>query len=358
LKILRVPEKSLDDLTIEDFGGVRKEKTVCIVRYGAFGDILIASSVFPIFKEMGYRVCVNVSERGLDILKSDPNVDEIIVQQTDQIPNTRLTEYWGIMEKGFDRLIQLSESIEQTLLLMPSHLIRMEGQEVRVPANPNYEKDKDFIHNMCDVNYLERTHELCDVPFKFSPKFFPTSSEKKFAKNFKRKLKTKHLILWVLSGSSVHKVYPWVDPIMAKLTSERDDVTIVTVGDEVCQMLEIGWENESKVITKSGKMSIRKTLSLLDVCDVIVGPETGVLNAASLMDIHKVIFLSHSSRENMVKHWINTTAFEPEDCPCFPCHKLHFGFETCNRDLRTGGALCAANIHPEGVYNDIVRHLG
>ena len=339
MKILRVPEKDLDDITIDDLGGIRKDKTICIVRYGAFGDILIASSVFPIFKEMGYKVCVNVSERGLDILRHDPNVDEIIVQKTDQIPNTRLTEYWEIMSQGFDKLVQLSESIEQTLLLMPSHTVKMDGKDFRVPANPNYEKDKDFIHNMCDVNYLERTHELCGVENKFTPKFFPTGSEKRFAKNFKRNLKTRYLVMWVLSGSSVHKVYPWTDPVIVKLLSEREDVTVLTVGDEICQMLEIGWENEKRVIT-------------------VVGPETGVLNAASVMDTHKVIFLSHSSKENMVKHWINTTAFEPDDCPCFPCHKMHFGFETCNRDIRTGGALCAANIHPEGVYNDIVRHLG
>lgn len=363
MKTLKLPQKPLDDLCIEDFGGKRKEKTVCIVRYGAWGDMLITSSLFPWFKDNGYKVCVNVSERGLDIVKSDPSVDEVILQKTDQIPNTRLKEYWDLMAQCFDKFVQLSESIEQTLLLMPRHLAKIEGKETYIEANPNYSKDKEFIHNLCDVNYLERTHDLAGVPYQdetgslFKPRFFPSNAEKKFAKDFKRRMKGKKIVMWVLSGSSVHKVYPWTDPVMARILGEREDVVFVTVGDEICQMLEIGWESEKRVITKSGNLSIRKTLALLDVCDVVVGPETGVMNAASMKGMHKVIFLSHSSKENMTKHWINTTAMEPNDCPCFPCHKMHFGFETCNRDLRTGGALCASNIHPEGVYDDIMRHL-
>lgn len=363
MRVIKIPKKSIEDLILDDFGGEREEKTVCIVRYGAWGDMIIASSLFPWFKERGYKVCVNVSDRGFDIVKSDPNVDEIMVQQTDQIPNTRLSEYWELMSKCFDKFVQLSESIEQTLLLMPRHSVMIDGKKAFIEANPNYYKDKAFIHNLCNVNYLERTHDLAGVPYEdesgslFKPKFFPSNSEKKFAKDFKRRVKSKNLVMWVLSGSSVHKVYPWTDSVIAKFISERDDISFVTVGDEACQMLEIGWEKERRVITKSGKLSIRNTLALLDVCNVVVGPETGVLNAASFTDAHKSIFLSHSSEENMTKHWTNTTAFEPDDCPCFPCHKMHFGFDTCNRDLRTGGALCAANILPEKVYNDIERHL-
>ena len=66
---------------------------------------------------------------------------------------------------------------------------------------------------------------------------------------------------------------------------------------------------------------------------------------------------SHSSIEKLTKHWKNTTSMEPENCPCFPCHKMHFGFSTCNRDKETGGALCAANIHHERVVQDILGNL-
>ena len=84
MKIITVPEKEIEDFTPEDFGGVRKEKTVCIIRYGAFGDILQTSSVLPLLKEQGYRVCVNTQEVGKNILRSNPYVDELIIQRKDQ----------------------------------------------------------------------------------------------------------------------------------------------------------------------------------------------------------------------------------------------------------------------------------
>ena len=35
---------------------------------------------------------------------------------------------------------------------------------------------------------------------------------------------------------------------------DRKDVSFVTVGDDLCTLLEAGWEKEKRVITKSGKV--------------------------------------------------------------------------------------------------------
>ena len=91
MKIINLPSKEWDELTLADFGGKRTEKSVCVVRYGGMGDMIQVSPLFPLFKKQGYRVCVNVSELGRDILESDPNVDELLVQKTNQVPNDCLT---------------------------------------------------------------------------------------------------------------------------------------------------------------------------------------------------------------------------------------------------------------------------
>ena len=360
MKIIIVPEKEFDDLTPEDFGGKRVDKTACVVRYGGFGDMIQVASLFPGLKEQGYRVCVNVTERGEDILKSDPNVDELLVQKTDQVPNDKLTEYWKVMSPCFDKFVQLSESIEGKLLLIGDRFDTIEDKTVFIKGDPRFENlSKNEIHELCNKNYMEETHDLGGVPYKFYPKFYPTKSEIKWAKEVRRRIKTRNVILWSLSGSSVHKVYPWTDSVISRILLERNDVSFVTVGDDLCQLLEMGWEKEKKVITKSGKWSIRKTLAFLDVCNIIVGPETGVLNAASTLDCHKIVMLSHSSKENLSKHWTNTTTLEPEYYSnyCYPCHKMHWGFKTCNRDEETGGAMCAANIKPESIVSDILENL-
>ena len=359
MKIINLPSKEWDELTLEDFGGKRTGKSVCVVRYGGMGDMIQVSSLFPLFKEQGYRVCVNVSERGKEILESDPNVDELLVQETDQVPNDRLTPYWENLSQCFDKFVQLSESIEGSLLLTPQREEEMRGKRVMVSASKYYNLSKEEIHEKCNVNYMERTHDLAGLPHKFYPKFYPTDEEERRAKRRRKKVKSKHVILWALSGSSVHKVYPWTDAVMSRILMDRKDVSFVTVGDGLCELLEVGWEKEKRVVTKSGKWSVRDTLAFLDVCDVVVGPETGVLNAASTLKCHKVVLLSHSSHENLSKHWKNTTALGPDNYPdyCFPCHKMHYGFSTCNRDKETGGAMCAAKINPKNVVEDILRNI-
>ena len=69
MKSFILPSKDLDDLTEEDFGGVRSEKTVCVVRYGGFGDMIQTASILPLLKKQGYRVCVNVTENGSNIIR-------------------------------------------------------------------------------------------------------------------------------------------------------------------------------------------------------------------------------------------------------------------------------------------------
>ena len=103
----------------------------------------------------------------------------------------------------------------------------------------------------------------------------------------------------------------------------QQNVSIITVGDHLCQLLEVGWENEKRVVTKSGKWSVRETLAFLDVCDLVIGPETGVLNAASTLECHKTVLLSHSSHENLSKHWKNTPAL-----PRMAMYGKEFGYTT------------------------------
>jgi len=357
---INIPGREVSDYTPEDFGGIREEKTVCVIRYGAFGDTLQASSILPLLKEQGYRVCVNVTEVGKDILSSNPYVDEILFQTTKMIPENELTEYWKHFDNIFDKVIQLSESIENSLLVMPDRVSRLRnGDKIAVKGDPRFNLDKDTLHEECNVNYMERTHDIAGVPHIFSPKFYPLDSEKKIARDFRRSIREKHVILWSLSGSSVHKVYPWTDNVINKVLKYRPDVCFVTVGDELCKLLEQGWEKEDRIITKSGNWSIRETLSFLDHCSIVIGPETGVLNAASTMKCHKIVMLSHSSKENLSKYWNNTSSLEPDhyDNFCFPCHKMHYGFDTCQRDEHTGGAMCAVNIKAEEIITAILGNV-
>lgn len=319
--------------------------------------MIMASALFSAYKEKGYYVCVNASDYGYGVIKNDPNVDEILLQARDQIPNQELKDYWKALARYFDKLVNLSESIEGNLLPAGEHWVTVNGERFRVAADPNYELDKDERHKRCNRNYIEETFKFGDIEFsrKHQPRFYPTKKEVKKAQKFCNS-HGKKTVMFVLSGSSVHKAYPWTDYVISRILAATRNVQIVLTGDHFCQILEQGWEKESRVTRTSGEWPIRDTLALAQMCDVVIGPETGVLNAVSAEQVFKIVFLSHSSEENLTKHWVRTKAFSA-NIPCYPCHQMHWGFEHCTKDEFTGGALCAARINPDDVVEAVMGEL-
>lgn len=343
MKITYLPKKEWKELTNKDLGG-KRDKTVCLVRYGGFGDLIQISSIFPLLKEQGFNVCVNVTEYGADIFKNDPNVDELLIQETDQVPNAELGDYWKRLKRVFPRVVNLSGIIEQKLLLISN--------------DPLYRADKEKRHKITNKNYSEALHNKAKVPHVFNTKFYPSNSEKKWVADQKRSMRIglqHYLIVVALSGSSVHKAYPFMDHVIAHYLVTDPKVRFILVGDETSKLLEAGWEKEPRVFCRSGDWSMRQSLAFAQTADMVIGPETGVLNAVSSEDLAKVVMLSHSTEENLTKHWVNTTALSA-DVDCYPCHKMHYGFATCNRDEETGGAMCAVKIPPQKVVEAIDYH--
>jgi len=316
----------------------KPEKTCAVVRYGGVGDMLQSSSVFPLLKEQGYHLTLYTSNTGYHISKEDPYVDEFIIQDTDQVPNHELGAFFDVISKKYDKFINLCESVEGTFLAMEDRIAYQWPQNVR--------------HEMLDKNYVEFTHALAEVPFKPHVEFYPTVTETKWAQKQRKKLNGR-VILWAMTGSSVHKVWPYVDQIIARIMLTYPDCKVVLVGDEISQIAEQGWENEPRVIKACGRWSIRNTLAFAKYADIVIGPETGVLNCVSMEPIPKIVCLSHSSKENLTRDWINVISLTPENCPCWPCHQIQKGFDPCVRDKETGVALCQAKISAEHMWGAV-----
>ena len=191
----------------QDLGGVRPGKSVCIVRYGGFGDIIQASSVFPYLKEQGWSITLNTSDKGYDIAKHDPNVDEFFIQSVNVVNPAELDDYWKELSTKFSRLIQFSESIEGSLLAF-------QGRK-------EYTWRKQRRHKVMNRDYFARMHSIAEVPLPPRPSFYPTKFEVKKAKQY-LKDKKGFTIMWALSGTSGHKAYPFTDSVVARLLMEQD----------------------------------------------------------------------------------------------------------------------------------------
>jgi ADP-heptose:LPS heptosyltransferase/predicted SAM-dependent methyltransferase len=335
----------------------KPEKTAAVIRYGAFGDLMQASSVFAGLKQQGYHVTLYSSPPGSDVIKHDPNIDRIILQDKDQVPNANLGDFWGNIKKKYDKFINLSESVEGTLLTIPDRIAHSWPQDVR--------------HKYLNRNYLEFQHELSGVAHIPRIKFYPTDEERQWAKRQRGRF-GRFVLMWSLAGSSTHKAWPYVDNIVASMLLQYPDSHIVLVGGPEAVILEAGWEKEPRVVRTCGKWNIRHSLAFLYEADMVGGPETGLLNAAACMDLPKIVLLSHSSHENLTRDWKNVTPVAPQDVKCYPCHMMHYNWDHCWRDeskdciqcdkneivekarcceKHTGGAMCQARITAQQVWD-------
>lgn len=354
----------------------KPEKSVCVVRYGGFGDMIQTAGILPALKREGFHVTVMTTPKGQDILAHDPHVDAWIIQDNDQVPNHELGDYWRQWEERFTRFVNLSESIEGSLLA--------------IPGRANHKWPVNLRRRVMGINYHEFTADIAGVKFSPDAKFYASIDEAaqtqrylahvqqrvarapkpkaknvaqaimghapKFVRDAVPMIQPVFNIMWCLSGSSMHKAYPHMDAVIARVLSEMPEAAIHFTGDHACVILESGWENEPRVFRQSGEMSIRQTLALAQACDCVVGPETGVLNAVAFEEtVFKVLMLSHSSYENLPKHWEQTIAIEPnrEAAPCFPCHRLHYDRTYCPMEEQTHAAVCAFSIHPGMVFEAI-----
>lgn len=323
----------------------RPEKTCGVCRYGAIGDNLQVSSVLAALKREGYHITLYASPPGSDVLTNDPNIDAWYLQDRDQVPNHRLQEFWDWHKKKYDKWVQLSESVEGSLLTIPGRAMHT------WPAN--------LRHRMLNHNYVQTMHEIAGVPYYLEMRFYATEEEKRWAKKERSKM-GKFVVAWPLAGSSVHKTWPGLDSVIAALMLDFPDVDVVLMGNQSGKILEQGWEKEKRVHRRSGEWTIRQSLAFMDTVDMAVGPETGVMNAAAILPYPKVVFLSHSTDENLTRDWNNVHALSSKATICPgrgkneapACHQLHYNWNYCKR-TENGVAQCQEDISVDEAYKVI-----
>jgi len=338
--------KKTDDNQVMHFSyaKARPKKSVMVVRHGGIGDQLQAAYLLPELKRQGYHITFLTTKESIEVINSDPHVDEWFVIGKEQIPNNQLVPFWSVISKHYDKFVNLNESCEGSLLTIPGRPSHLWPHAVR--------------HKLMNRNYAEFSATLGEIPFVPEGEFHATESEIEWSDAFKDKAREvtgigdPFFIMWVLAGSSPHKFTPHQDTVIKMIMGSLPEAVVVLVGNEAGKILEAGWELEKRVIRTSGNMPIRETLALAKMMDAVVGPETGVLNSVCYLDVPKVIMLSHSSDENLTKHWVNVHVI-PGQATCHPCHRLHYTSEYCPQDPDTHAAVCQQGVDPRIIYAPI-----
>lgn len=316
----------------------KPEKTAGIVRIGAKGDALWASSPCALLKQQGYHVTAYVAHTGEEILRHDPNIDRIVMLPDGVMDDDDLLAFWVNQAGKHDRWINLVGSVEQRLLFHPS------SNEFFLPQA--------LRHRFGNHNYLEMVHDYAGLPHDFRQKFYPTEAEMAWAREVRAKLPEGPLVVVNPCGSGPAKTWPHAQRFM-QLLSDAGVATVV-LGD--LHGLDLD-EIEPYANIVGTEWPVRAALAFAQMADAVVATESLIANSVAMEPMLKVMLLSHSSNENLTKHWKNTAAIEAGGVPCHPCHRIHASLAFCSKDTATGCSACMASATADTVAAFVLEQL-
>ncbi len=337
-----------------------------IVRCGGVGDNLIAASVCRPLKEMGYKVEVITQRPQSVVFENNPFIDKLSIYEAKDWPSDigAYQDHFRLRAKEYGKFANLSHSVE--------------ARHGLIPIQTWYWWGEGYRRKFCGGSYLETAHDILDLPHTFGPLFFPTDEEKEQALATRKKLDSRPLIGWTLSGTRIDKVYPFASVLIGRLIKELGVQVLLMGGPPPFRDLELARGIMESVRVQNGTLDglihtdnqsmenqawpIRRILTFASQqCDLIIGPDTGPSWAVAFEPVPKIVLISHTSAENITKHWLNTVTLHADQrrVPCWPCHRLHDSFATCNplQVNATEFASCISDINVETIVATAAKLL-
>jgi len=271
--------------------------------------MVISSCCLPYLKQDGYEVHVLTNERGKNILSRNPNISEFIHFEDNCVPIEELGDYYDEMGKDYDKTVVLSGSIEGRYLFPypDERYFWPVGKRRKECLGKNY-YDETIRQAGYEPNGL-RTGQL-----------FFSHDDIIFARNFRQKHRKDFVILWALAGSSTHKGYLHYEEVAREVLKKIPRSFIIAAG--TFNEMVLSFQHERVWNTGFEEQPIMRIFALTKFVDLVIGPESSIINASGCFDTPKICLLSHSSRQNATATFRNDFSLEA-DCACSPCHILH-----------------------------------
>jgi ADP-heptose:LPS heptosyltransferase len=320
-------------------------KTCLAIRHAAFGDGVMVSCALPYLHRDGYEITFLANDRVREALDQNPYIKTWVKHEDGSIPNDELEQYWEGLGKGFDKIVNFTGTVENELLFaypQPEYFL-------------THKERRDIVNNR---NYFESHVLRAGYKISIPPnaEIYFNKEERSKGRRWRNKHRKQFKIAWTLAGSSNHKIYRYFEPLMIEFLTKYSNAELYTLGDYPTRLLTFEHPRVHNMMMVDN-FGLRDSLLLAKNSNLVIGPETGVLVAASGWIIPKICLLSHSSKENLTKHWLNTYSIKPE-CDCSPCHML-FKYkdiwkDKCQIDSKLGTPKCTE--HKQETILDIMEN--
>lgn len=284
---------------------------------GGIGDIIMTTSVVEkaVEKNSNYKITYACPEQFISLLENNPFITDIKSIKS------------NVTKKDWDVIIDLtSDCIKYEMKNQPN--VKLNRVEV----------------------FAQKCGFLIDeVP---RPKIYLSEKEilkaKEETKNFKLKIGL------VLKSNASVRNWPYFKELRNLLLKKYPQTTFL----EFCVKKPIDWSSIKKSYPVFER-NLREVSALINECDVVISPDTGLAHIASALRVSTVWIFTHIDGKIRTKNYDNVQICQniPKDCdskgiPCWysiPCSKGEIE--------RKKNPLCSLAIKPEYIVNNVDKIL-
>lgn len=307
-------------------------KKCLVVRYGAFGDIIHLTHLPRLLKKRaGFDIVdVETNAKGLQILAENPYIDTLTTFEPSlypDLPYGSLQRRWAVIGEGYDKVINLTGTIEEKLIAMENQNIYYQGTDVRRKA-------------FGGVNY----YDAMTMEAGLGEEYFGTTGEMYFkqseidaAAEFLSPYQDRFIVMMNLSGSSLHKRFMQAEEVANRICAKYPNALIITTGDKTCQAFDFKIQGK-KISLINDSATFRGMCILAKFVDLCMGCESGLMVASNMWNTPTVQLLTAANHNNHPKYAKNDFSLQ-SPAPCAPCHKGPYKYRGCTLD-EAGYPVC------------------
>jgi ADP-heptose:LPS heptosyltransferase len=283
-------------------------KRALIIRGGkGIGDLLFTTPIPRLLASEGYEVDVALWEQNKAVYLHNPFIKNLTFFPQNQ---DEYIEWKDKIEKEYDNLIYLGNTLEK------KYLHRTDGFFGPIPSL------EERRAAAAGQNYINETVRAAGFNVNgefYLPEIYPSPKEMKILDRYRQELAAdgRKIVFWNIAGSTKNKTlvrgFKYIEQILAQFPNSL-------------HWILTGYQFDAANMPKDHRIrqanwDLRTSLLLTQLVDLVVGPESALVNAAGAYDTPKVIFYSHSAPENLGINYRNHYPICP-DCDCHPCYLL------------------------------------
>lgn len=344
-------------------------KKALLVRLSSLGDVIFNIPLANVLKDNGYEVTWLVSEKGIDVVKDNPAVENAIL-----VPNQKWKKR-GFSLKSFFEFLQILHKIRKekfdialdTQMRFKSMLwMKFCGAKRKIGNNwgrefssfgcneifefkmaPHFQTHAVFQH-MQYAQYLK-----LDGTDKVKFTLPPSSDETKAKINELTKDLDKSKPLVVIAPATTWKLKHW----------DKDNwKTLVDAVKDKCSLVFTGTENDKELISYiggdnhlnlAGKTGIKDLMELFSRAQLVIAPDSGSAHLARATNIPAVISIFCCTPKSTYGPFGNDEKYFAIDgkLKCQPCHSVHCPLD--GEDFEQ----CVKHPHPDEIISIVNKVL-